>query len=701
MWVAGWCLTFLAALAIPSTNLTWFDGLPFSGGIAFCAFLLILPFLLFSECRLSLDSIRQRSFAARICFWALPAGLILVKAVLLLAGAQAGWEACYRSPALPVDHFYNSFPNRTCERSYENIWALTGATRVEAAPSYRAGVTNPVFINTLRYDYYDWVPGNILRNRLPMEISWRSVNTVAATAAVSIRYVGEGSVRRGQAAYALPPSYDRPASILIPAGTDASFISIEYRFDDHARSGQDPAQWGPAGFLSLDLPLDAMPAPAGWMALGFIADAFGLAGMVLLLGMLVRTIRADWVPLGAALAAAVLVYRLPASSLIREAALISVMLGFFLWHTLRRRMHPASWFLVIVFCGLLIARVWSAGWDATALRSAGNDPLGFESQAYAILAKGNLEGGEPVFYAQPFYRYIKFLEHVCFGDGDVLYAGLQTALFLGGILSLFSGRMLGGSSIGKRMLWAGLGCVLLGLGGYSVSQLIRDGLPEYVTWTALVWAVPMLFLNTSSRKLAAGMAILALALITRTDQLPGAAAFILLAGMLAWRKHRVAAIAGWAMAVFIALLPLIHNIWFGHAPVVFTSSAGMATNLTAPLAVWLAAISGGPASQAVILDQLKPLFLVSSIPLAQVPTIAALGICAFFYLFTILEKILKKQFDSGCLLAIPLLYLIPHFFFVVQTYYPRHIVAVYLSMAVVSIVAWKLADRDRATDPLR
>jgi hypothetical protein len=700
-WVVLWCLALLAALAFPSTNLSWFDGLPFSGVIAFFAFLLILPFVFFSECRQAIEIWLARLHIPPLALWALPVGLFVTKAILLTGGVQSGWEACYRSPAVPVEYFHGAFSIGSCERSYENIWGLESATREESIPAYKTGVTNPVFLNTFRYDYYDWVPGNLLRARMPIQIRWQTANPVAADAGFSLHYVGEGQVRRGDAIYLLPSSYERQATVAIPASGSPEVVTIEYSFDDHSRSGQDPHRWGPAGLLTVDAPSEMAPAPQGWMALGLVADGFGLIAMAVLLGALVWVVRPDWVPLGVAAALAVVAYRLPAAYLIREAGEILVVVGFFLWHALRRRMRPASLFLGIVLCGLLLTRIWSNGWDATSLRSAGNDPLGFESQAYAILANGNLEGGEPIFYAQPFYRYVKFFEHVSFGDGDVLYAGLQTALFLGGIFWLLSTSLGNQSPVWKKFLRIILGCVLLGFGGYFVSQQIRVGLPEYVTWIAIVWAVPMLFLSATPRQLMAGMAIMSVAVITRTDQLPGAIFMLLLAGLLAWRKHRVAVLVGWGITLGILLLPLAHNLWFGHRPVLFTSSAGQATNLIAPPAVWWAAVMGDLASQTIIVTQLRLLFLSSLQPASMYPTLLALALFAMFYLITLIAVVARKRWIHGLLLITPVFYLIPHFFFVVQTYYPRHIVAVYLSMAVLSAVVWRGIDSDQTQNPMR
>ena len=163
----------------------------------------------------------------------------------------------------------------------------------------------------------------------------------------------------------------------------------------------------------------------------------------------------------------------------------------------------------------------SFGAGQVLLRSAGNDPLSYESQAYSILATGSLRGGESVFEYIPAYRYIKFLEHALFGDGNLLYAAVQLSAFFGGVFWLF--RDAGARAIPKirKIVLAGLGCGLIFLGGYYVSAIIREGLSEYDTWILLLWALPGLYGAATSGAILAGAVALSVSYTIRPNQLPG------------------------------------------------------------------------------------------------------------------------------------------------------------------------------------
>jgi len=62
------------------------------------------------------------------------------------------------------------------------------------------------------------------------------------------------------------------------------------------------------------------------------------------------------------------------------------------------------------------------------LRGGGTDALTYESFAREILDTWSLRGGEDLFYSQPFFRYVRFTEHLLLGDGDVVVAAFSRSL---------------------------------------------------------------------------------------------------------------------------------------------------------------------------------------------------------------------------------------------------------------------------------
>jgi hypothetical protein len=299
---------------------------------------------------------------------------------------------------------------------------------------------------------------------------------------------------------------------------------------------------------------------------------------------------------------------------------------------------------------------------------------------------GSPEGGEAVFYAQPMFRYIRFLEHALFGDGDALAADAGLILFFGAAFFLFAPAVRLKHLFWQRLVLALAGACVLFLGGYYVSAVIRDGLPEYPTWSLLFLALPLLFLTESTPAVVCGFAALALSFTVRTNQLPAIAWIMLWTSLRLWKTNRRALWIGLITAFCIGLLPLVHNLYYGHAFVLTTTSAGTSSNLTLPPATWLAFFQGDPTAANAVREQVGMLFLVSDLPASQWPTLAAMLLLLITWIAFVMYVVLRRLRSAWPVAAIPAIYLAPHFFYVVNTYYPRHIAIAYLAMAAVVFI---------------
>jgi hypothetical protein len=355
-------------------------------------------------------------------------------------------------------------------------------------------------------------------------------------------------------------------------------------------------------------------------------------------------------------------------------------------HLIGRPFRGISLYFIAAAAGFAIMRVWSSGAGQVLLRSAGNDPLAYESQAYSILISASLRAGESVFGWVPAYRYIKFLEHAAFGDGNMLYAAVLLAAYFGGVFSLFRGA--GSCELTKvqKALLSGLGFGLIFLGGYYVSQTLRDGLSEYGTWILLLWALPILFEAAHSRKIMIGVLAMAFSFTLRPNQLPGILWILLWTAVGSWKKESKAILLAGILGLGISLLPLAHNLTFGHQWVLTTTSGGASVNLAVPPATWLAFFQGDPAAVETVRAQLGMLFLITDVPRSMIPTLAAMGILCLAWLGTIGYGLPRRKLLSWMWMATPLIFLSLHLVFVVNNYYPRHIVIGYLSMGVVAVL---------------
>jgi hypothetical protein len=687
-------LAFLFVVGFPSANLQLFDGLPFSRLFEFGALVLIVPFLIFPDLR-NRQWIFWKEWKIRPVFlWTALAVLLLLKGMLLASGTHAGFSACYRSPAEPTSITHENLPPRECERSYENLFDRFSATRTDSALWFTPDTWNLVFLNTNRYNYYDWEAGNILRDRIPLQARWSGVPEFKPGDTIRIEYAGEGAVAWGGTHFLLPPSYAALNVVEFVPSSTGDALQIDYTFDDGSRSGQDPESWGPRATIKVSTgkpgsmaPLVAQSAAPGWKAAALLADALILLWLCTFLPVLWTSVRRDLLALTVFSIGAGAFSLLPVPSLIREIGITAALAVFLAVHLAVRPFRPAAIYAAAIVAAFLILRVWSPGGvGQVLLRSAGNDPLTYESQAYSILLKGSLEGGDAVFFQQPMFRYILFAGHTLFGDGNVLYSIAQLAAFFGGVFWLF--RLTGKRALStiSSILLIGLGCSLIFLGGYYVSNIIREGLSEYDTWILLLWALPALYWLSSSRGILGGSVALAISYTIRSNQILGILWILCLTFTRAWRKHRKAILLAGVLMFGIALLPLIHNLYYGHQWVLVASSGDIPANLTLPPSTWLAFMEGDPSAGTAIREQIGMMFLIAKVSRSLVPILAALAFILIIWILITGYWTFRREKKLITVLVTPLFYLAPHFFYQINNYYPRHIVIAYISMAIVTVL---------------
>ncbi len=686
-------LAFLIVLCFPSANLQLFDGFPISRLPEFALLAVAVPFLLFREMR-----VRQADFWKRWrirpgWLWIFLAAVLVIKITLFASGAHSGFAGCYRSAAAPTAITHEDLPYRGCERSYENPFDRFSATRLDETIWFGQDGWNLVFLNTSRYNYYEWEPGNIPRPRIPIEVRWNGDPEIPAGSPIRIEYAGEGSVVWGDVRVVLPPAYEETAVVEISPSTAESPLEINYSFDDGSRTGEDPDAWGPRAAIKVSalengkaVPLSTR-SPLLGRIFALLADGLILLWTAACLPALWQSMRRDLVGLIAFAAGMGLFTFIPAAPVVREIGLSLVLAAILAAHFLGRPFRGISLYFIAAAAGFAILRVLSSGVGQVLLRSAGNDPLAYESEAYSILVTSSLRAGESVFAWSPAYRYVKFLEHAAFGDGNLLYAAVMLAAFFGGVFSLF--RAVGNRGLEKaqKVLLSGLGFGLIFLGGYYVSQAIREGLSEYGTWILLLWALPILFEATDSWKIIAGALAMAFTFTLRPNQLPGILWILLLTTIGNWKKQSRTILLAGILVLGISLLPLAHNLYFGHQWVPATTSGGASVNMAVPPATWLAFFQGDPAAAETVRAQLGMLFMITDAPRSMLPAFAAMGILFLAWLGTIGYGLPRRKLLSWMWLATPLIFLFPHLFFVVNNYYPRHIVIVYLSMGIVAMLA--------------
>jgi hypothetical protein len=681
---------WIGVLAIPSTA-TRFDGLPFSSIPEAFALALLLPLVLSAAHRRLLRHALARYprwVGAALIGTALAAGALK----LVLAPVRpAGFLACYQTTLGPP-------LGGPCERSFENPFFRFNVTRVDPVIDFGPGDWDLSFLNSLRFNFYPWVPGLRRRDRVPLEVAWRGVIESGQQDAL-VTYVGQGTVGIDATSIDLPRIYDTHGTVPLKLPAGRHVVRIYYTFDDGSRTGER-RPLGPYATFRLTTtgsdgaagaPVRAGPAPA-WLRLASVmVDALVLGVSFVLLAYYVRLLRGQLRPVAVAASAFAAVwvagraFGLPAH--IGGTVVTWSLLVFVLGRNKSTRLLLS--YFVLLLLGIWLALGSYPRLSTVVYRSAGDDWYTYESFARTILETWSLEAGERVFYTQPLFRYVRFTEHFLLGDADPLI------------------DLLGWTALHWTVLWAA--CVLRGTariaparaalfgvaaaltlalaGSVIVVAMIKLSLSEHVTWIFIAAAFALLG-SRHVQQWPLGAAFVGAAIITRPNQAPAllcvAVAFL---GAALWRRRRAAFVAG-AVGCAVSLLPLAHNLYYGGSPVIFTTTAIHPATMGVPVAT-LAKVTSDAAARAEVTTQVRALLF-----LAPGPSRTLDGERVKFVLYGLQFVWLAAlclaiggsvPADRRLLALVPVLYLGVHVFYDVRVYYPRHILAASFGMGLVTM----------------
>jgi hypothetical protein len=721
-------LAFLFLLFLPSARLHIFDGLPVSGLPEFAAFFLIVPLIVSGALRRVYARLpRPRRGTTRPIVTTATAVVMLgIGAKLLLLGAGGdgfGFAACYQPG--PAEGPAADPATPACERSYENLFFHGGVTRIDDAISFDAATWNLSFFNSLRFNNY-WQKGALDRTRLPFAANWRGdINPPAATT-ITLSYVGEGMLRvDGVQATPLPPSYRRAETITLTVPEGRRAFALDYRFDDGARfaDGQGILR-GPYASLQVlagATPLRTVEPPLAWRAVGAFVDLTMLAvlgSVVWCYGQLLRRDigLAAIACVGGALLAidpTVTMTVVPFLGNFRPEPVYGLPGGIgltlitgtlFVW--IARR--PSTRLLLLAYLAIGWASAFRKdfflrGFHTVLYRGAGEDWLTYESHARSILETGSLQAGEPVFYYQPLFRYLVFLTHAVFGDGDTLTALFAQAVLIWSVFwmsaSLLPRRQVFGS---WRVLGIAIGLLLVTLvTSESVSRLIYYGASEYPTWIAFLMLFPRLAVSEARRHWWMGTVMLGLSLITRLNQ---AIALGWMFAVFLWRTASARprfAVQPILLVAALAALPVAHNAYYGGELSLLPTGRAAEGTLPMPVSRWLRVSSDGQAREEALMQLAAMTYTTRmAVGTAFVPTeashavmlVACRGLQMAWGLAATLLFATRTPATPRLLLIVPALLLGVHLFYQVRAYHPRFIVIGYLAMGAVAM----LAVRERA-----
>ena len=718
-------LTLLvAALLVPSANIHTYDGFPLSTLPEFLTFVLVLPVLVSRSLRRLYGRwFRECPRPGRALIVGALATATGLKLLLLASGTHEGFLACYTSPVESGESRTMSWAltEGRCEVSYENPLRRFGATRLDRVLAFEERDWNLSFFNSVRFNIYPSIPGNLVRSRLPFRAIWTGSVSLPPGATVEAQYVGEAQVRSGDRVISLPPRYGEFATVPVPilAGTIRP-ITVDYRFDDGARVGlpvRGPGAsfrlfvGGATGASRSPSGLTSAPAPLPWRVLGLVIDAILVASSVALGVLHARLMRRD-APLVTSLAGLTLaagLYEIAIAPLPGGGSLLVVAgacLPALLTRPWRRRLVLAYMCCVLASLLRMVARMPSL---ATVLyREAGDDPLSYESFGRSILETWTLEAGESIFLHTPAFRYLVFLGHLLLGDGQALINVVAVALFNLAVLVLAARFCPRGarSRPATAFVFLTAAALLVLVNAAPIVAHTEWGLSEGPTWITLPFAFALLFTTASPRRNLLGTALLGVSFLIRPNHAPAIALIMAVFLVTAARRRPRVALGATLLFGLMSLLPAAHNLHYGGR-LVFLQSRPEARiepvyrprlfefQPAALLGIWR-----DREVQTVVRKRVGLLLYAGTSQDAR--TRAAMRGLQLAWVAALVAAVVRwrhRSWSSTVLLAVPLLYLGPHLFYALEVYYPRHIVAGQIAMGVVAIASVSRHGQPRREPP--
>lgn len=307
----------------------------------------------------------------------------------------------------------------------------------------------------------------------------------------------------------------------------------------------------------------------------------------------------------------------------------------------------------------------------------------FVTQGYArqIFVEASLSGGENLFYFQPATRYLVFVQHLLFGENDVLLAILMG---VGAVIAavFFSHEVL--KRIAGPYWWCLTGLFLSACLVMFTNQIFLGfaAAPssEFSTWILLFITFGLIVRGNFSASMAITASFMAaLTAQFRPNQAFGALfLFLLVQSELAVKENSRQVLLRIQLALVFAVtmsMSLVHNLYYGFEWVFFSVTGGLNSNLSYSD---LLNIFSNANVRGKVFDKLS-----LTLNLSWPPTDLSLifWVLLSVWIFSVMRIILigNTNFKIWIVLIFPFTYFIPQIPYDISSYYPRHVVATQLA----------------------
>lgn len=332
-------------------------------------------------------------------------------------------------------------------------------------------------------------------------------------------------------------------------------------------------------------------------------------------------------------------------------------------------------------------------WGRLLYFSRDSDWYTIQGNARNLFVTGSLQAGEAVFWYNAGPRYLAFAARVLLGENDILIGLIVTTLAFFALVVL----VVRFASSDQNLARALVGVIVIAV----TSWLFFDGViaifglvgsSEYPTWIGLL-AISSFVVVTKSESRPWLMVTMTVALAyfiqARHNQAFALALLLLVLIMLVDRSNSSRAISTISIMVVTfatgSTLSLLHNLYYGESFVVFSANASINEAFS-----WLdvLGINPGNATSQDVWNQLRTMMYWNEATnwryAAAFWTSQALWIAVV--LLRVRNSVVRRI--ESLFLLIPLGYALPMLKFQMDSYFPRHLVAINLSLLCAAMMAW-------------
>jgi hypothetical protein len=681
--IAAWMALLAAAVfaVLPSAPASWFNGLPVDD---IPEFVLLLALVAAAASTAVQRALGRRG---RLAIVAAAAGGTAAKTALIVSGAYAGFLACY--------HGGTSTSGGACDPSFDNLWHRFAVTRLDSRLDFDGAQWRLGILNDLRFDAERDDEG--LLPPVPFRAEWTTIANAPSPDVLTLSYTGRVAVVVDGVRAESQASYDASTATLrhdLPAGRHDLRIDYEFEPPRTARTPRDEARLHAA--TGGDVRWGSMTARDALLTR--ISDALGLAVLAILLGALTASSPASVVVSGAVVAAALLLALVPAGAYLHDKAIeMLVIAACCAWVATGRPAAPAALVALGVLCLVRTMAGVAPAPGVSTYRLRLNDGLSYETFARDIFVRASLRAGEDVFSIQQLFRYVRFLERALFGESEWLIVTTAMTVF-NAAYSWLAREVRQRAPPHALATIAVLAVLLVVVNGLSGS--VDAPMSEYPTWQLVPVIGALLFLGRTRLEWFAGAILVAVATLTRFNQLPAYAMLLLVfaaarGGAIPRPSAGTAAACVALAAALIVVLPLAHNYYYGHALIVLPYNRYSHDVIDLPLASLLH-LGSASVRQTLLLKVGQVLHIGVSTVFLPLHLLQAAFVATVIAMW---RGILRPTPWHAALLLAPLLALAVHVVYVVHFYYPRHIVFGHLLAGVVILVLLAEDGVNRRAEP--